>query len=215
MIQKICGKLDAVGEDSVTLELNGIFYEIMVPSGLTEPLRNQAREGLSVTLYTYHYIESSGNASNLIPRLVGFTVPSDREFFQLFTTVSGIGVRKALRCLTIPVRDIARSIEERDTALLKKLPGIGPRMAEKIVAALSGKATRFALSRSDRPLSIPDKKKIDFEDEVYEVLTQLQYKPVEIDMMIKKALIANPDIKSTEQMVSAIFALREAEVVSG
>ncbi len=213
MIQKICGKIDSVGEETVTLEVGGIFYEILIPSGLSEPLKNQAREERPVTLHTYYYIESSGSASNLYPRLVGFTVPSDREFFKLFTTVSGVGVRKALRCLTLPVRDIARSIENKDTTLLRKLPGIGPRMAEKIVAALSGKAARFALSRSGRPLSISDKKAVDFEEEIYEVLSQLQYKPSEIDGMIKKALEAKPEIKTVEEMVEIIFSM-QAEVVT-
>ena len=208
MIQKICGKIDSVSDETVTVEVGGIYYEILIPSGLAEPLRNQARENRPVMLYTYYYIESSGSASNMYPRLVGFTVPSDREFFKLFTTVSGVGVRKALRCLTMPVRDIARSIENKDTALLRRLPGIGPRMAEKIVAELSGKATRFALSRSERPLSIPEKKKIDFEDEIYEVLSQLQYKPAEIDAMIKKALQAKPEIKSVEEMVAIIFSMQ-------
>jgi len=207
VIQKICGKIDSVGDDTVTLELGGIFYEILIPSGLAEPLKHQAREDHPVTLYTYYYIESSANASSLFPRLVGFTVPTDREFFKLFTTVSGIGVRKALKCLTMPVRDIARSIENRDTSLLKKLPGIGPRMAEKIVAELSGKATRFALSRSDRPLSIPEKKKVDFEEEIYDVLSQLGYKPAEIDHMLKKALEVKPDVTSTEEMMALIFSL--------
>jgi Holliday junction DNA helicase RuvA len=212
VIQKICGKIDSVIDDSVTLEVGGIYYEIMIPSGLAEPLRNQAREDRPVTLHTYYYIESSGSASNLYPRLVGFTVPSDREFFKLFTTVSGIGVRKALRCLTMPVRDIARSIDNKDTTLLRRLPGVGPRMAEKIIAELAGKTTRFALSRSARPLSIPEKKTIDFEEEIYEVLSQLQYKPAEIDAMIKRALKAKPDIKSVEGMVEIIFSMQNEAV---
>ena len=212
MIQKICGKIDSVSDETVTLEVGGIFYEILIPSGLAEPLKNQAREDRPVTLYTYYYIESSGGASNLFPRLVGFTMPFDREFFKLFTTVSGVGVRKALRCLTVPVRDIARAIENKETALLQQLPGIGPRMADKIIAELSGKVTRFALSRSDRPLSIPEKKKADFEEEVFDVLSQLQYKPAEIDAMIKRALKMKPDIKSVEEMVEVIFST-QAEAV--
>ncbi|MCK5125403.1 MAG: Holliday junction branch migration protein RuvA [candidate division Zixibacteria bacterium] len=207
MIQKICGVIDSVGEETVTLELHGIFYEILIPSGLSEPLRNQAKENHPVTLYTYYYIEGGANAASLYPRLVGFTIPSDREFFRLFTTVPGIGVRKALRCLTLPVKDIARSIENKDTALLKKLPGIGPRMAEKIIAELSGKATRFALSRSDRPLSIPDKKQIDFEDEIFDVLSQLGYKPAEVDAMMKKVIEVHPDVKTTEEMMEIIFSM--------
>jgi len=208
VINKINGKIDNVGEDSVTIELGGVFYEVMIPSGLAEPLKQRAREGLAVSLYTFYYIESSASAGNLYPRLVGFTVPADREFFKLFTTVSGIGIRKALRCLTMPVRDIARAIEEKNTAILKKLPGIGPRMADKIVAELGGKAARFALSRSDRPLTVTDKKKLDFEEEVYEVLTQLQYRPNEIDALIRKALTIKPEIKTTEEMISAIFEMQ-------
>ena len=215
MIQKIRGNIDSVGDETVTLELGGIFYEILIPSGLAEPLRHQAKENNPVLLYTYYYIESSASASNMYPRLVGFTLPSDREFFKLFTTVPGIGVRKALRCLTLPVRDIARSIENKDTSLLKKLPGIGPRMAEKIVAELAGKATKFALSRSDRPLSIPEKHKLDYEEEIFEVLSQLGYKPAEIDAMLKRAAKAHPDVKSTEEMMSVIFSMEnESEAVS-
>lgn len=214
MIQKICGKIDTVTDETVTLELGGIFYEILIPSGLAEPLRNQAKQDFPVLLYTYYYIESSGGASNLFPRLVGFTVPSDREFFKLFTTVSGIGVRKALRCLTMPVRDIARAIEEKDSAILAKLPGIGPRTAQKIIAELTGKAARFALSRSERPLSIPDRKEADFSEEVYEILIQLQYKPSEIEAMIKRALAARPNIKSTEEMVAVIFSSQAEAGVS-
>jgi holliday junction DNA helicase RuvA len=213
VIQKICGRIDSVTEDSVTLELGGIFYEIMIPSGLAEPLKKQAMEDHPVTLHTYYYIESTGSASNLHPRLVGFTVPSDREFFKLFTTVSGIGVKKALRCLTMPVRDIARSIENKDSSLLRRLPGIGPRMAEKIIAELAGKAAKFALSRSDRPLAISEKKEIDFEEEIYDVLSQLQYKPAEIDTMIKRALKVKPDITTTEEMVAVIFSINAETAV--
>ena len=81
----------------------------------------------------------------LTPRLIGFLTEVEREFFELFCSVDGVGVKKALRAMVRPVREVATAIEEQDTKALSALPGIGPATAERIVAKLRRKVPKFAL----------------------------------------------------------------------
>ena len=81
----------------------------------------------------------------MVPRLVGFLSPIDREFFDTFCSVDGVGVRKALRAMVRPVRELARTIEDQDVKMLATYPGIGEAMAERIVAKLRRKVGKFAL----------------------------------------------------------------------
>ena len=81
----------------------------------------------------------------MVPRLIGFLSPIDREFFDTFCSVDGVGVRKALRAMVRPVRELARTIEDQDVKMLATYPGIGEAMAERIVAKLRRKVGKFAL----------------------------------------------------------------------
>jgi Holliday junction DNA helicase RuvA len=81
----------------------------------------------------------------MMPRLIGFLSPIDREFFDTFCSVDGVGVRKALRAMIRPVRELARTIEDQDLKMLATYPGIGEAMAERIVAKLRRKVGKFAL----------------------------------------------------------------------
>ena len=81
----------------------------------------------------------------MTPRLIGFLTEVEREFFELFCSVDGVGVKKALRAMVRPVKEVATAIEEQDTKALSALPGIGPAMAERIVAKLRRKVPKFAL----------------------------------------------------------------------
>jgi Holliday junction DNA helicase RuvA len=107
--------------------------------------------------------------------------------------------------LVMPIREIATAIETKDAARLNRLPGVGARLAEKIIAELHGKTAKFALSRKDEPLAKPDSPVSPFADEATEVLLQLQYKANEAQLMIEKALTDNPKIKSAEELISTIF----------
>ena len=86
---------------------------------------------------------------NLIPRLVGFLNQSDLEFFSMLTTVQGLSVKRSLKALTIPVKEMARAIELKNVSILKKLPEIGGKTAEKIIMELKGKVAKFALLREE------------------------------------------------------------------
>jgi Holliday junction DNA helicase RuvA len=98
-----------------------------------------------IVLHTLFYIEGNTMGGRMTPRLVGFLSPVDREFFDTFCSVDGVGVRKALRAMTRPVRELARTIQDQDVKTLATYPGIGEATAERIVAKLRRKVGKFAL----------------------------------------------------------------------
>ena len=206
MISRIRGKLAEINEDSALVENGGVFYEVKVPSALAERLKESGKVGQPITFETINFIEAGERKTYLYPRLVGFTDPIAREFFLLFTQVQGMGVKKALRSLIIPIKDIAAAIETRDSTKLCSLPGVGGRLAEKIIAQLHGKTAKFALSREDEALAKSGNKvSTSFEEEALEVLLQLQYNQSEARRMIDSALSLNADIGSSEELISFIF----------
>lgn len=206
MISQITGQVSKLTESSVTLFLNGLYYELMIPSGLHSQLKNAASNKSEISLFTLNFIEAGDRKSYHYPRLVGFTEQIDKEFFQVFTTVPGLGIKKALKSLTLPIREIATAIENKNPATLSRLPGVGGRLAEKIIAELSGKMARFALSKGEHPLTSVSKEQSDLSTEAVEVLLQLQYTKALAEEMVQKALVANPKVKTSNALISAIFS---------
>lgn len=213
MISRLHGILSQVSEQSAFVDVGGLTYEVMVPSGLVERLKENGSLGQDISFDTIYYIEAGDKKSNEYPRLVGFLNPIDREFFSLWTQVPGLGVKKALKSLVLPIKEIATAVETKDSATLSRLPGIGPRLSEKIIAELHGKTTKFALSREQEPLAVKEKPSTPFADEALAVLTQLQYKPHEAQQMIQTALKSNPKVDKVEDLITLIFRLeRESKV---
>jgi Holliday junction DNA helicase RuvA len=148
---------------------------------------------------------------NLRPRLLGFTEELDREFFELLTTVGSLGNKTALRALTLPVAEIAKAIEAGDARTLARLPRIGKRMADKIIAELKGKAWKFALLPSGEPLAAAERRPAaeePFRLEAREILLQVGYRASEADEAIDKVLRVKPGLASSQQIVQEVFRLR-------
>lgn len=143
MIVRLTGTLTDLDEEHVVVERDGVAYEVLVPRYALGELG--ATRGVVVTLHTLEYYEGSAAGGHLTPRIVGFLHPEDRAFFELFITVKGIGVRKALRALGEPVGRIAAMIVAADVRGLGQLSGIGKRTAEQIVAELRGKVDAFSV----------------------------------------------------------------------
>ena len=142
MISKIEGTLESLNHASALISPgNGLTYEVLLSSYAAARLGGQV--GRNVSLQTVHYLEGSSHGGNLIPRLAGFLTDSDRQFFQLFTSVKGIGAKKALKALALSSAQVSAAIADRDLKTLQSLPEIGRRMAETIVATLHGKVDRF------------------------------------------------------------------------
>ena len=146
MITKVTGQLLSLAEDTLTLGVGPFEYEILIPEFSRRQL--QTALGQEVRLHTIEYLEGNPMQGRLTPRLVGFLTEIEREFFELFCSVDGVGVKKALRAMVRPVREVAAAIEEQDTKALSGLPGVGPATAERIVAKLRRKVPKFALMES-------------------------------------------------------------------
>ena len=138
MIHQIEGTLVGISGMSALVRVEGgLTLEVLLPAYLARKLGEQV--GKQASFLTHLYLEGQGQGASFIPRLLGFETALDRRFFELFTTVKGIGNRKALRALEVEPAVIARAVAEKDTRALVKLPEIGKRLAETIVAELHGK----------------------------------------------------------------------------
>src|SRR5947208_16542486 len=146
MITKISGVLNRVLDEEVRLQIERLEYQVLVPEFVRRQL--QSLTGEEITLHTTEYLEGNPMQGRLVPRLIGFLTDAELEFFELFCTVDKVGVRKAIKALVRPIRDIADAIQRQDSKWLTTLPGVGAATAEQIVATLRRKVTKFALMPS-------------------------------------------------------------------
>lgn len=185
-------------DDRITLIVNGIGYEVLIPVYAMNRIRGRT-DGEDLELY----ISFNQTERQPKPVLVGFESPLDKEFFELFISVEDIGPTAAIRALTKPVREIARSIEGKDTKALRQLKGIGERKAEKIVATLNGKVAKYALMPEIEVAAAVGE---DFTKDVEEVLVnQLGHKLLEARRMIEEAMERNPRIASSEELFEEVY----------
>lgn len=204
MICRISGKLVDKSEDSIILDVNGLCYEILIPGAVMNCLESQIKEDGIVSLITYHYLQVE--PSKGFQYLIGFLNEIEKEFFEKFITVSGIGPKAAVRALKMPISTIAKAIDMGDVTFLKSLPGIGEQRAKEIVAKLQGKIAKFGLIQDGITAGArAHKGKQDIEEEALDVLLQLQYKKNEARDMIQGALGRNPDIKTAEELLNEVY----------
>jgi Holliday junction DNA helicase RuvA len=187
--------------------VSALCYEIHVPSGIASRLRAapEAERRNPQTFYTIYYIDGGLGGGHLTPKLVGFLDPLDREFFETFTTVPGVGFMRALKCLVRPLKEIALAIERGDTAFLKELPYIGTKTAERIVTELRGKMAKFALARTEEPLSVEQESASQVKVEALQVLEQLEYSRSEAQRMVEEIFARNKNLKTTEEFLRKLF----------
>jgi Holliday junction resolvasome, DNA-binding subunit len=202
MIARICGKLIDRDKNRLTLEINGICYEVLIPQTILERLGETINGDGNLSLITYHYYQVEPSRST--PVLIGFLNEIEKDFFQQFITVSGIGPRAAIKALNKPISDIAKAIDEADVKFLKTLPGIGEQRAKEIVAKLQGKVGKFGLIQ-DGAVKKPEKAAANWQEEALEILLQLQYKKQEAKDMIQKALERAPSISTSEELLNEVY----------
>jgi Holliday junction DNA helicase RuvA len=136
MIGKLKGVIDSYGEDFVIIDVHGVGYQVHCS---TRTLQELPRAGEPATLS----IETHVREDQI--RLFGFHGDIEREWFLLLQTVQGVGAKVALNVLgTLKPSDLASAIATRDKAMVARTPGVGPKVAERIVTELKDKAPAYA-----------------------------------------------------------------------
>lgn len=199
MISYLEGKLKGLYDDRLTLLVNGIGYDVLIPAYVMVEIKRTVKPESSLSLY----ISFNQTERQPKPILVGFRTELDRQFFELFISVEDIGPSAAIKALVRSAREIAHWIEEKDIKSLRQLKGIGERKAEKIVATLRGKVAKYALIPE---IELPAGEAEDFRKEVEHVLvTQLGHKMIEARKMIDEAMKRNPGIASSEGLFEEVY----------
>jgi Holliday junction DNA helicase RuvA len=136
MIGKLKGLIDSYGEDYVILDVGGVGYQVHCSARTLQALPSPG-EAAVLSIETYVREDQI--------KLFGFRGDVEREWFRLLQTVQGVGAKVALAVLsTLPPSDLANAIALRDKAAVARTPGVGPKVAERIVTELKDKAPAFA-----------------------------------------------------------------------
>lgn len=203
MITKITGKLLAVHEDCVTLGVDAFEYQVRIPEFARRQLQHSA--GQTVSLFTIQYLEGNPAQGRLSPRLVGFLSDVEREFFELFCSVDGVGVKKALRAMVRPVPEVAVLIEGQDAKGLSALPGVGPATAERIIAKLRRKMPKFALLVAKQTDYAAEVER-DVVSETFDVLRSLGHSETDAHKLLDGVLATKRKYKDVESLLQAVYA---------
>jgi Holliday junction DNA helicase RuvA len=190
----------------VHVACGAVIFEILVPAFDRNELK--ATIGEQITLHTIFDIEGDPTRGGLAPRLIGFLRPEDKQFFELFVTVKGIGPKKALRALVNKVGEIAAAIEAKNSRYLMELPEIGRRTAEQIIAELSGKMAELAHGYAvAAPVA-----RVGVDQDAIEGAMQLGIPRLDAERLLDRAKLAESKPKSADALIREMLRQRTARV---
>lgn len=136
MIGKLKGVIDEIAEDHAVIDVHGVGYVAFCSA---RTLGNLGGAGEAAVLYIETYVRED------MIRLYGFASQLEREWFRLLQNVQGVGAKVALAVLgTLTVPELANAIALRDINMVSRAPGVGKKVAERIVTELKNKAPAFA-----------------------------------------------------------------------
>jgi holliday junction DNA helicase RuvA len=196
MIGKLRGVIDSYGEDSVVLDVHGVGYLVHCSA---RTLQSLPAPGEAATISIETWVREDQI------RLYGFASDLEREWFRILTGVQGVGAKVALAVLgTLKVADLANAIALGDKAQIARAPGVGPKLAQRLVTELKDKAPAFAnvdpavvrlqgdLAERRAPLPV---------SEAVSALVNLGYGEIQASAAIAAAVRAGGDKATTESLI--------------
>lgn len=211
MINSIAGRIVEVRNQAILLspniagESSILELEIHIPAYWVDSALES--RGRVARVYTRLHLESVNQGASFAPRLLGFPSAEDRAFFERFTSVKGLGHRKALKALAVEPGVIAAAIAARDARALEKLPEIGKRLAETIIAELHGKLEGVVLAAMPETRGVPLRPGSPAEEAVA-ALVALGQTRSEAEQSVSRALRGggDPSALSADEIITRAFA---------
>lgn len=201
MISHIKGIIRSRTANSLIVEVNGIGIEVYIPACVFTRLNNIS-DGEEIELFTELFLQL--DRSKLNPILIGFLTTAERDFFDRLMSVAGIGPKMAMKALAMPVQEIALAIERGDSKLISTLPGIGKDRSRQIIAGLQGKVKEFCVEYA-RSVDIELKLPSSFLQNLHQLMHKLGYSPRDASKLIQEIMAKNPEIKTEEEFLQALF----------
>ena len=195
MIAKIFGKIIKKSPSSIIVQTGGIGFEVLISSRTFEKIPEIGSEA-ELDIYTHVREEEL--------KLVGFLDPNDKDFFLKLISVSGISIKIALSALSIySGQELERIIANTEVDLLRRIPGIGLKLAERMILELKDKIEEDKI-RGDVFAGLEGNEKI---NEVRQALKTLGYNYSEISKAISRLSIDNIEKEKVEDILKT--ALKE------
>jgi Holliday junction DNA helicase RuvA len=206
MISHLRGVVLKKRRDGVVVEAAGVGYDVLLPGAVAAQLEGVGPGDEIALVISYHLVATP---SRITPLLVGFANDVEREFFEHFISVSGVGPKAAARALTLPFARVAQAIIEEDVAALTLLPGVGRKRAEEIIHQLKDKVAAAALCRTRAEAAPPTAAGALLEAEA--ILEQLGYSRPEIKAMIENLGDGGRECGTAEEVLALIYARQRAK----
>ena len=187
MIASLRGKLESIGADWVVIDVGGVGFQVFIP---TSTLTTLGAAGEEVYLQT-HLVMREDSVT-----LYGFSTPEELELFQILIGVSGLGPRLGLAALsTMTVEQVTTAIATGSTDLLTVIPGIGKKMAERLILELKDKISAGLLVS-------PAAQVVEENTDVIAALTSLGYSTAEASRAV--AALPSTDLSIEEKVRLAL-----------
>ena len=193
MIGKLKGRIDSSGPDWVMVDVGGVCYFVSCSS-------NTLRALPPVGEFGEVHTEMLVSQDNI--RLVGFATLVERDWFRLLQTVQGVGTRVALGILsTLSPTEVSNAIALQDKAMISRAPGVGKKLAERIVLELKDKVPAFAVAELGQLASELLSPRSTVTTDAVSALVNLGYGQSQAAMAVSAAIKKNGDDQPTEQLI--------------
>ncbi len=201
MIGRLAGRLEHRGTDHVLIDVGGVGYVVHVSERTLAALPGR---GEAVALWTELLVRED------LLQLFGFLTLAEKEWHRLLMGVQGVGAKAAMGILGALGPDrVERAIALGDWNAVKAAPGVGPKIAQRIVNELKGKAPSAALAMPQRHApATPAKARA--QDEALSALANLGYAPVDAHRAVVEALGEAPDADTAALIRAALRRLAPA-----